>query len=58
MHNASTDEDAARDGACALVHLPTGRMCTLRAGHSVSCDFVSADQADSTLAQRKEDEGW
>ena len=58
MHNASIDEDAARDGGCAQVHLPTGRMCTLRAGHAVSCDFASADQADATLARRKADEGW
>lgn len=58
MHNASIDEDAAREGACAQVHLPTGRMCTLRAGHSVSCDFASADEADATLARRKADEGW
>jgi len=58
MHNAAIDEDAVRDGACAQVHLPTGRMCTLRAGHSVSCDFVSADQADASIAQRKADEGW
>ena len=58
MHNASIDEDAARDGACAQVHLPTGRMCTLRAGHSVSCNFASADEADATLARRKADEGW
>jgi hypothetical protein len=58
MHNASIDEDAARDGACAQLHLPTGRMCTLVAGHSASCDFVAADQADAALAQHKADEGW
>ena len=29
MHNASVDEVAARQGACAQVHLPTGRMCIL-----------------------------
>jgi len=58
MHNASIDEDAARNGACAQVHLPTGRMCNLRAQHSESCNFVPADQADAALAQRKADEGW
>jgi len=57
MHNASIDEDAAKAGACAQVHLPTGRMCTLAAGHSSSCDFVSPDQADAILDQRKADEG-
>ena len=58
MHNASVDEDAARDGGCAQVHLPTGRMCDLRTQHSGSCNFVPADQVDATLAQRKVDEGW
>jgi len=33
MHNASVDEVAARQGACAQVHLPTGRMCILPHGH-------------------------
>lgn len=58
MHNPSVDEGAAKDGACAQVHLPTGRMCTLRSGHSLSCDFVAADQVDASLAQRKAEEGW
>jgi hypothetical protein len=58
MHNASIDQDAASDGACAQVHLPTGRMCTLRKGHAESCDFISAHDADESLAQRKADEGW
>jgi hypothetical protein len=58
MHNASIDEDVAKAGACARVHLPTGSMCTLAAGHSSSCDFVSPDQANATLDQHKTDEGW
>ena len=32
MHNASVDEYAAREGECAQVHLPTGRMCVLPHG--------------------------
>jgi len=55
MHNASIDEDAAKAGACARIHLPTGRMCTLTAGHLSSCDFVSPDQADARLEERKVD---
>jgi len=58
MHNASIDEDAAKAGACAQLHLPTGRMCTLVAGHDGSCDFVPPAEADATLARHKEDEGW
>jgi hypothetical protein len=50
MHNASVDEDAARAGECAQVHLPTGRMCTLRHGHAGSCKFISAEAAAASLA--------
>ena len=49
MHNASVDEDAARQGACAQVHLPTGRMCILPHGHPGSCDFIPADAAYVSL---------
>jgi len=51
-HNASVNEDAAGEGACAQVHLPTGRMCTLRYGHERSCDFVPPDQVKASLARR------
>jgi hypothetical protein len=57
-HNASIDEDAAGNGGCAQVHLPTGSMCTLRHGHEGSCEFISADAADASLAQHKAEEGW
>ena len=50
MHNASVDEYAARKGACAQVHLPTGRMCVLPHGHRGSCDFIPADAAYASLA--------
>ena len=49
MHNASVDEDAARQGACAQVHLPTGRMCILPHGHPGSCHFIPADAAYASL---------
>jgi hypothetical protein len=40
LHNPSIDEDVARQGACGLVHLPTGNTCTLAHHHTGSCDFV------------------
>jgi hypothetical protein len=49
MHNASVDEVAATKGACAQVHLPTGRMCILPHGHKGSCDFISAEAAYASL---------
>ncbi len=58
LHNTSVDEDAAREGGCAQVHLPTGRMCTLRHGHEGSCEFISAEAADASLAEHKADESW
>ena len=58
VHNASVDEDAARQGGCAQVHLPTGRMCTLQHGHLKSCDFSAASQAPAVLGRRKAAERW
>jgi hypothetical protein len=58
IHNAAVDEDAANAGGCGQVHLPTGRMCTLRHGHGGSCDFVAADLADASLARHRADETW
>lgn len=58
MHNASVDEDAARQGGCAQVHLPTGRMCTLRHGHHRSCEFSPARDAAAVLAQHKGADHW
>lgn len=57
-HNASVDETRLQAGACARVHLPTGRICTLRHGHAGSCDFVAPDQVDESLARRQAAEGW
>lgn len=58
VHNASVDEDAARQGGCAQVHLPTGRMCNLRHGHTTSCDFIPAEQARAEFVQRKVRGHW
>jgi hypothetical protein len=58
LHNASVDEDAARQGGCAQVHLPTGRMCTLRHAHVGSCEFSPPRQADDLLAKHKAAEHW
>jgi len=55
MHNASVDEDAAREGECAQVHLPTGRTCTLPHGHERSCEFISAAAALACLAHHRAD---
>jgi hypothetical protein len=45
MRNASVDEYAARKGACAQVHLPTGRMCT--------CRTVTGGRATSSQPTRR-----
>jgi hypothetical protein len=58
LHNASVDEDAARQGGCAQVHLPTGRMCTLRHAHVGSCEFSPARQADAVLPKHKAEQHW
>jgi len=58
VHNASVDAKAARQGGCAQVHLPTGRMCTLRHAHAGSCEFSSAGEADAVLAEHKAAQHW
>ena len=51
LHNTSIDEEAAEIGACAQVHLPTGRTCTLEHHHEGSCSFVPRDEVEESLAQ-------
>ncbi len=58
VHNPSVDEDAAREGACAQVHLPTGAMCVMRHGHEGSCEFSPSGEADGLLSERKSSEHW
>jgi hypothetical protein len=43
-HNVSVDEQLAREGGCAQVHLASGRTCSLEHGHSGSCNFVLREQ--------------
>ena len=58
VHNSAVDEAAALLGGCGQVHLPSGRMCTLRNGHDGSCEFTQADLVDALLADRKAAGGW
>ncbi len=39
LHNPSVNEALADDGACAQIHLPTGRVCLLAHHHPGSCQF-------------------
>ena len=39
LHNTIVDQNAARVGLCAQVHVPTGRICLLPYQHQGSCDF-------------------
>jgi hypothetical protein len=39
-HNASVDFLLAASGRCGMIHLATGRVCTLAARHPGSCSFV------------------
>jgi hypothetical protein len=57
-HNAAVDADRRSLGACAQVHLQTGRICTLRHGHRASCVFVLPGQADVSLARHRAAEDW
>lgn len=52
MHNAAVDEEVAKEGLCAQLHLPTGRLCTLQHGHPGSCRFTST-HPPSTSTQRR-----
>ncbi|MGH3549222.1 MAG: hypothetical protein ACRDQU_14150 [Pseudonocardiaceae bacterium] len=46
--NSSVDTQLARAGACAQIHLPSGRICVLPHHHRGSCRFLSAsDVADA-----------
>jgi len=58
VHNARAGQRRRDLGASAQVHLPTGRMCTMRQGHEASCDFVGAAEADESLAHHRAVEGW
>ncbi len=44
LHNSSVDENAARAGFCATVHLPSGRVWVFPVHHHGSCCFVQRDE--------------
>ncbi|HET9118177.1 MAG TPA: hypothetical protein VFN75_08925 [Pseudonocardiaceae bacterium] len=44
-HNVSVDTQLASEGACAQIHLPSGRICGLDHHHGGSCQFVSPPNA-------------
>jgi hypothetical protein len=39
LHNINVDFEAASDGLCGFLHMPTGRLCHLSYGHSGACDL-------------------
>jgi len=50
VHNPEVDERLAGLGACAQMHLPSGRACVLEHRHGGPCTFVSAQEvADSVV---------
>jgi hypothetical protein len=50
VHNPAVDERLAGLGACAQVHLPSGRACVLEHRHGGPCTFVPAlEAADSVV---------
>jgi len=50
LSNANVREDLATTGRCALVHLPTGRICLLPHRHHGPCEFHRPQEADEVLA--------
>jgi hypothetical protein len=58
LHNTAVDESVAAAGACAQLHVQTGRTCTLKHHHSGSCDFVARDRVGASLAARRASGGW
>lgn len=49
FHNLSVEESVAKQGACARIHVPTGRVCTLPHKHSGSCHFVPPEEVQGSL---------
>ena len=45
-------------GACAQVHLATGRLCLVRHGPRASCEFGPPENADASLARQRLAGGW
>lgn len=51
-HNISIDEQLAREGACAQIHLPSGRTCGLPLHHHGSCLFLHAANSPAPARRR------
>lgn len=47
-HNIAVDTQLASAGACAQIHLPSGRICMLPLRHPGSCQFVSLSNIADT----------
>ena len=45
LHNAAISEKVADAALCGIVHLPSGRTCTLPGAHAGSCRFASHEEA-------------
>jgi hypothetical protein len=48
IHNTAVDERLAEHGYCGVIHLPTGRVCTLAARHSGGCEFNTRPGRDQS----------
>jgi hypothetical protein len=58
VHNFDVDEAVAETGACAQLHLQSGRTCTLEHRHQGSCDFVAPYKVSESVAEHRAAEGW
>ncbi|WP_159823751.1 hypothetical protein [Arthrobacter sp. 9AX] len=50
LNNSNVREDLARTGRCAMVHLPTGRICLLPFRHHGPCEFHRPQEADDVMS--------
>lgn len=50
LSNVAVREDLARAGRCALVHLPTGRICLLLLRHHGPCEFHRPQDAADVVS--------
>ena len=57
LHNVSVDEDAVEAGSCGLVHLPTGRTCSLPSRHPGSCNIGDQHVDRYLIDHRRSDSG-
>ncbi|MET1088394.1 MAG: hypothetical protein ABWY04_14960 [Arthrobacter sp.] len=50
LSNSNVREDLANTGRCAMVHLPTGRICLLLFRHHGPCEFHRPQEADDVMS--------